>query len=118
MQAVEAGSHKLIVGWFGKEVTSQLITNEVVIAQVFVESPDYPIPVSDEVSVKVLMHSIGVGKTDQVQPVASNVFPILLLGQHSIDQSFVSLGTIVGEKVFDFIEGRWKARQVEGNPPD
>ena len=81
VQAIESRGHELVARRLGKQVAGQLIADEVIVAQVLVESPNYPIAISNQVAVKVLVHTVGVSKTDQVQPVTSKMLTILLLGQ-------------------------------------
>ena len=115
MQSIETRSNELVAGRIGEQVASQLIANEVVVAQILVESAYHPVAVGDEVAVKVLVHAVGVGKTNQVQPIAGKVLSILFLGQQSVDERLVRLGTIICQERLDFLARGRQPGQVEGD---
>ena len=79
VEAVESRRDELVAARLGEEVTGQLVADEVVVAEVVVERADHPVAVGDIVPVEVLVHAVGVGEADQVEPVARHVLAVLRL---------------------------------------
>ncbi len=69
-------------------VACELVGNEVVVGEVFVEGANEPVAVSRELAMEVFVHPIRVPKSHKICPVTSHVFAIRGICEQSVHWLF------------------------------
>ena len=108
------------VGWLKTfdQVSGQLLADELVIRQVFVERFHDPITIQPRLRRfgAPLFQDVRVSR--QIKPVSPPTFAIIRRREVSLDESFVSLFVCVGDKLIDLILSRRQPEQIEFQPPN
>ena len=66
--------------------------------------------------VAVALEGVGVGVTDEVEPVAGPLLAVVRRREQPIHHLLPGLRRVVGEEVADLLFGRWQAGHAVGRP--
>ena len=116
--AVKPGSYFLIHRGIGQKVARDLLYRELVERHVGVECFNHPVPIPPGMRTDPIHFvAVTVGVAGKVEPVFGPFLAVVLGIQKSIDESLISVGTIIGEKPLDSFRGRRKPDQVQMHSP-
>ena len=116
VEAVESGGEDLIVGRVRQEIAGELIGNEFVPAEIFVEGLDDPVAPRPHLALAVHLEAVAIGVAGDIEPVGGHTFAVAGGSEEAIDDLGQGVGRAIGEKRIDFREGRREAGEVEGKP--
>ena len=102
---------------FRQQVSGHVLANEAVIGNVLVEGPNDGVAVAPDIGLGVVeLVTVGFGKADQVQPMASPALAVVGRGQQAVDHLPVVLRGLIGLVPFDVARRGRQAGQAIGDP--
>ena len=116
--AVEAGGHEVFGRGAGQEVARELLDAELVVGEVGVQRLDHPVAVRPDRARAVLLETVGVGVTREVEPAPRPALAVTRGSEQAIHELFVGVrGSVADERVGFFGRGR-DAGEVQGDASD
>ena len=111
--AVEAGGDDVVGRVAGEKIAGDLAAREGVEGHVVVEGPDHPIAIGPDPPFAVFLIAVGVGIAGQVEPPPRPALAVTRAGKQSIDEFFVGVGRLIGDKGVELGWRRRQPRQIE-----
>ena len=103
----------------GIEVSRDLVLHESIVGKVPIEAVDHIVPVAPGIGHgDVFVQAAGIGVAGDVQPVAAPAFAVAGRGQQAVHQPGEGPGSLVAEKLLDFLFRGGQAVQVELGPAE
>ena len=116
--AVEGSGDLLIQGGIGKEVSGQLLGEELVVGHVFVEGVNHPVAPWPARANHLVVEGVAVAVARNVEPVDRHALAVVGRGQSPIDHVFVGFVRGVGEVGVDVLGGWRQAEEVHVHAAD
>jgi hypothetical protein len=88
VEAVKGGGEDLFVGGGGQEIAGELVGDEFIPAEIFVEGLDDPVAPRPHVALAVDLETVAVGVAGDVEPVGGHAFAVARGGEEAVDQIF------------------------------
>ena len=112
-EAVEGGGQEHVLRRRGQHVTGRLPSDELVVGQVVVEHPHGPVAVGPGETIVILVASISVRETGDIQPAHCHVLSVSVGGEEPVHHLLKGIGGVVCHKGIHFVQGRGQAGQVK-----
>ncbi len=109
VQPVVARGDLLVERSVVHQIASNWFCREFIEGHVRIECSNDPIAILRQFAVMIVMHTIGVRISHQVQPIPRHVLAVLRHRQESVDQSLVSVRRLV---CFEFMDRLTRGRQA------
>ena len=121
VKTVERGGEDLLVGGIGQQIARELVGDEFVPREIFVERFDDPIAPRPHVAFAVDLETVAVGVAREVEPIGGHALAVAGRGKQAVDQIFDFGFPILnkgGSEGLDFGD-RWRqAGKVKGEAAD
>ena len=121
VKTVKRGSEDLLVGGIGQQIAGELVSDEFVPREIFVERLDDPVAPRPHVAFAVDLETVAVGVAREVEPIGGHAFAVAGRGEQAVDQIFDYGFPVLdrgGGEGLDFSD-RWRqAGEIEGEAAD
>ncbi len=116
--AVKSGRDSLFGRRLRQHVARDLLDGEIAEREVPVQRADDPVAILPHRAGVVLLVSVGVRVTREIEPGPSPPLSEMRGCEQSVHELFVSIGGLVGEKAVQLFEGRRKSDQIQAQAAD
>ena len=113
VQTVKAGCRQLVIRWGLEEISCKLVTDKIVVWQVLVERSNHPIAVRGKISIVIMVNTIGVSKTHEIEPVSAHVLAKSGGLQKTIDSLLICIRGFVREEFGNLTSTWWQSCQIQ-----
>ena len=116
--AMEGSSRELILGRVGQQIAGHLLDGELIKGKITVKGANHPVAIGPDGAGRIIGVSGTVGIARQIQPLPRPMLAVGRLGQQTINQFAVGIGSVVLHEQVHLGQGRWQTGQVQRHAPD
>ena len=116
MEPIEGGGEDLLVAGIGEEIPGELPGDEIVPGKVAVEGPDHPVAPPPHRAIAIDLEAVAIGIASQIEPVGRHPLAVARAGEEPVEEFFISLGALVGDKRGHFLCGRRQPCDIKRRP--
>ena len=116
MEPIEGGGEDLLVAGIGKEITGELPGDEIVPGEVAVEGPDHPVAPPPHRAIAIDLEAVAIRIAGQIEPVGRHPLAVARAREKPVEEFFIGLGALVGDKGGHLLRGRRQACDIKRRP--
>ena len=102
----------------GNEIASQLVNRELIKRLITIERFNHPVSPGPLISTAIGLIPVTVSVASEIEPLQRHSLAVSLRLQQAINDFFVCVGRLIGQKRLDFRRGRREPCQIERHSPN